>query len=316
MFLKGKLRLGLFLFIIKLSCCLLSCETNFNEVEGVKGSSLKKKEDYFDFKVEKFGEYRCHNFSFVSMGTLWRIIYCFDRVSIFHESLKASLISVASKYDETFSNWSEESELKKLEKKGYSSKLCASPLFISALSLANTLYLTTNKAFDVSLSSGNFSSLVFLKEKNCFAFSKEAPKSLTFNGIVKGMAVGEMAILLVNSGLNNFYINAGNGNLAFRITKEYLTQFKLDPSFFPMGYEKVYFLSQSKTTQKHDGQTHQHIYDPKEISQYLESEEKVICYSSLREKQEWMKLAGISDALSTALTVDPTVKIPSYCFRL
>ena len=51
------------------------------------------------------------------------------------------------------------------------------------------------------------------KTGNCFYF-RSPVTSLVFDGLVKGMSLGEMSSWLHEVGLVHFVINAGNGNIA------------------------------------------------------------------------------------------------------
>ena len=64
-------------------------------------------------------ENSCEEIIFQGMGTFWRVFYCADKKSVQKELLESSFIELVSSYDEAFSTWSDESELKKLEKNGF-----------------------------------------------------------------------------------------------------------------------------------------------------------------------------------------------------
>jgi len=280
-----------------------------------QGTPVYKEKEIIS-KVD-FSNYKdISNFSFVSMGCPWRVYYVNPKISIFHERLKKKLINKAAEYDETFSDWSEESELKRIEKKSYNLLLCSSPLFLKALIFAKDFYNKTEGVFDITLGQGSLEYLSLSPNKKCFKFSQKYPKNLTFNGFVKGMVLGDMAKIFIRSGLKNFYINAGNGNIVFMLDEKHKDLFKLPKEYFLKGYDKIYFLSQSKTEQEHNMKKHQHIYNPKNRNLKLGAESKVLCSGDLNQMKQWPKISGLSDALSTALTVNPKLTIPKNCQKI
>lgn len=299
-----------FFSVVSFILFLSSCETP-------RSSSSDKNLD-IDFRLTsgEDKEKQCYDFSFTSMGTLWRLVYCSKKSSFLHENLKASVIAKASEYDETFSNWSAYSELTKLQDKGFKKEVCPSSFFMTGLELAKELYSKTRGGFDISLGDGDFTSLAISSDKKCFSFLKAAPKALDFNGLVKGMAVADVARKLYKIGLRDFYVNAGNGNLAYRVSKEFQSYFFLDSKMFPFGHDVVYFLSQSNTHQTHEGKTHQHIQEPSKKHTLSEGSSKVVCYSTFSKCTEWVRLGGISDALSTVLSFNENLPLPQSCHLL
>ena len=257
----------------------------------------------------------CEEFSFQGMGTLWRVVYCAGKRSIKKEFLESSFISKVSLYDEAFSTWSKESELGKLNNESFSRRICPSVFFMEALASAKKYYELTEGAFDVSLGSGDFKSLRLEETQACFSFTSSPPKKLDFNGFVKGIAVGALAELLEKSGADAFYVNAGNGNLAYKVPRDFEKHFMLEEKYFPRGHDKAYFLSQSASVQSHTGEDHQHIQDPREDKKF-QREAQVLCFSELNSVFDWKSKGGLSDAFSTALTIKPSLKLPLDCFLL
>lgn len=289
-------------FFLSILVFLVSCESPREGISypmsfSLDSSASEKKE-------------LCEEFSFQGMGTIWRVVYCSSKKTVQKESLKSSLIAEVSLYDETFSTWSEESELSRHLKKDFKKKRQASSLFLESLLLAKEFYELTEGAFDITLGTGSLKKLEIKKEN--FRFLDSPPKTLDFNGFVKGAAVASLARVLKNSGISVFYINAGNGNLAYRVSSSFSDFFLLDESFFKKGRDQVYFLSQSGSVQSHTGEDHQHIKDPKEERSFKE-EARVLCFSDFKNSKNWERLGALADAFSTALTVDPSLKVPKSC---
>ena len=274
----------------------------------VSGSSKKEVFSFsYNLPSKSVGE-----FSFSSMGTLWRVVYTKQKTSFKEDLLQREILERVSFYDETFSTWSSESELKQIEKKDFSENIKSSELFLEALILGKELFEKTKGVFDPSRGTGNFSGLSFSRKELSFSFSKNPPTKLDFNGFVKGMAVSEVALLLYRSGLKDFYINAGNGNLAYRVSEAYKEDFPLlGKRFFPFGRGKVYFLSQSETVQVHGKIKHQHIQGA--LNQKVDSGAQVLCSLNVSESSSWIKMGGVSDAFSTALSLDKSLSLPKFC---
>ena len=304
-----KMKISNFFLFLVLSLLYSSCETS----SSGSGSGLS-----IDFNISSGEDIKksCYDFSISSMGSPWRIVYCSKNSSILHSKLKTVVLATVSAYDETFSNWSEDSELSNIYEKGFDSKVCPSPLFMSALILAKEFYEASSGVFDASLGQNFFPGLSFSNDNKCFSSSSKKSIRLDFNGFVKGQAVGEVASKLLLMGLKDFYINAGNGNLAYRVSEPFRNHFFLEESLFPKGYGATYFLSQSKTHQTHEGKTHKHIYDLKRKTKEEEVSARVLCFSSFSKSAEWPRLGALSDALSTALVLDSKMKVPASCLRL
>ena len=64
-----------------------------------------------------YSSYRDHlDFSFVSMGTIWKVRIGSQKKSFDTKQVKYQLIETANRYDETFSSWSSKSELRSIER--------------------------------------------------------------------------------------------------------------------------------------------------------------------------------------------------------
>jgi thiamine biosynthesis lipoprotein ApbE len=71
--------------------------------------------------------------------------------SLVADEFKENLAQTIRKYDETFSDWSEDSELRQLEKAGLTHKQKASQLFLKGLWLSRKFYKETGGLFDVTV---------------------------------------------------------------------------------------------------------------------------------------------------------------------
>ena len=256
-------------------------------------------------------ENSCEEIIFQGMGTFWRVFYCADKKSVQKELLESSFIELVSSYDETFSTWSDESELKKLEKNGFFGKVTSSAFFLKVLKIAKNYFELTSGVFDVTLGTGDLKELKI--EKDFFYFLKSPPLKLDFNGFVKGFAAASIAKLLEQSGIKAFYVNAGNGNLVYKVPLQFEKEFFLGESFFQKGRDKVYFLSKSSSVQSHKGKTHQHIQDTREARAF-HKEAQVICVGKISDLEGWEWLGGLSDSFSTALTIKRSLVLPELCF--
>ncbi len=263
------------------------------------------------FSVLDEKENSCEEIVFQGMGTFWRVFYCADKKSVQKKLLESSFIELVSSYDEAFSTWSDESELKKLEKKGFFGKLTSSGFFLKTLKIAKDYSEVTSGVFDVTLGTGDLKELRM--EEESFCFLKSAPIKLDFNGFVKGVAAASIAKILESSGIKAFYVNAGNGNLVYKVPLQFEKQFLLGESFFQKGRSKIYFLSKSFSVQTHKGKDYQHIQDTKE-ERIFQEESQVICVGETSDLENWEWLGGLSDAFSTALTIKPSLVIPEVCF--
>ena len=134
--------------------------------------------------------------------------------------------------------------------------------------------------------------------------------SLVFDGLVKGMSLGEMSTWLQEVGLVHFVINAGNGNIALsgrekeQVTGRVVSQ---------QAMHEVYFVSNSYTVQSHTTQSIQHIQNPKNRDVPLLSQTQLFCKGDRSNRQNWYEIAALSDALSTAISIDSKLKLPPYC---
>ena len=96
-------------------------------------------------------QYQDHlDFSFVAMGTIWKINIGKHQKSFDTKQVKHHVIGLATQYDETFSTWSPQSELRHYETIGMQGLLCPSKLFLKGLQVAKKAYELTDTAFDIT----------------------------------------------------------------------------------------------------------------------------------------------------------------------
>jgi len=155
------------------------------------------------------------------MGTYWRIRADFINQSFSQEFLDKKIISILDQYDSTFSDWRKNSELEKLLP-NMTKWQNASPLFLQGLTLAQYFYNRSHQQFDISIGAV----LKNLKKRpvgldhllikgHKFRFIKH-PGALTFNGFVKGMAVGQIVKYLEKLNIKSYFIDGGGGNIALK----------------------------------------------------------------------------------------------------
>lgn len=253
------------------------------------------------------------------MGTYWIIDFGPMAKSYRFEKLESELLLLINQYDQTFSDWSPQSELRKLEKKGLTNWNAPSPLFLKGLTFAQEAYALTNQLFDVTIGAviwNEMSLAVGLNQlertKNSFRFLKD-PKRLTFGGIVKGMAVGEMAKVLVRKyGFEHFRISAGGGNLAL-IGHGVLYDWEEISEANQLQKDRIIFLSRSSLTQHKKN----HILNPKNTKEKA-FHSRIQCYSTIDQINDWDKLSAYSDALSTVriLTQNHLENKVKNCFEI
>lgn len=257
------------------------------------------------------------SFTFSAMGTVWHItIGDSEGKSVSMRHLQRLLRDEAILYDTTFSDWSNTSELRKLERQGLDHTHTPSALFLQGLKISREAYDYTEGAFDITVGAVIWKEAreavgmkQLLIEGRSFHFKKN-PRRLTFGGIAKGLLIGEMASQLWTAGLRNFHINGGNGNLALAGDDygEAWQEVAEPGSVYVSGH--ILFLSNSSS---HQG-SQQHILDPANPARKLNRSARVICAAGEAEIDSWDRISGLTDALSTALVVNPELKtLPVTC---
>ncbi len=227
---------------------------------------------------------------FFSMGTHWHVHIDGQQQSVSETTLAAHLQRTLERYDQTFSDWSEASELRTLERKGMTTWQKASPLFCEVLRMCQGFYTQTHGQFDITVGAklwrapGDQTPVGMMglqfRDPQTFRFARN-PKRLTFGGMLKGYLVGVMASDLYRAGLRSFVVNAGGGNLSI---------FKDD---------SIDFLSSSATLQK----GHQHILSPQNPELSLNHQAHIRIKSIPQLRQHWAYLGALSDVQSTVATL-------------
>ncbi len=255
------------------------------------------------------------SFTFFAMGSPWKIQYFSPRQSVFKPLLQKKCLDILSRYDETFSDWSKESHLSSYLNKGLKKPQKVEALFMKALQFAQIFYQKSQGSFDISISSNNTSGLKNLRldlVNHRFHFTQDAPTSLTFNGFVKGMAIGEISQMLVKMGIDHFLIDGGGGNLAVS-NRELLTNKYEDLSWLRLAPHKVYFISNSAPTQP-QGNDYQHIKAPQNLAKKLKKSYQIICSSTYTEQSLWPYFSSLADMTSTSMVVNSSIKLDKRCF--
>ncbi len=259
--------------------------------------------------------------SFLAMGARWQISVQNMPKSVEFSDLKTKVMALALLYENTFSDWSEESELRQLEIKGLHKKQIPSTLFWSGLELSQLAHKQTKKKFDITVGDRLWKVRKKVLGQDHLrmddydkSFYFTAPvKRLTFGGIVKGMALGDMAELLLRSGVESFRIDAGGGNIVE-------SGMNGSQKNVPPGKTVVKFTSKSRLL-KAGSQREAHVFDPANSlgeSVKLQSRESIAltCETGDLSRTALRELGALSDAFSTALLLDSRLILPKNCGRL
>jgi hypothetical protein len=240
--------------------------------------------------------------SFLAMGARWTVAMSGVPTRRDFTVLKDKLASFALHYEMVFSDWSEDSELRRLEKSGLTQTQAPSELFFEGLLLAQEAFGETAGVFDVTVGAIHWKAAdtaVGLQtlhtnvQKKTFRFEKD-PRRLSFGGLVKGMALGDMASYLIAEGVRGFSINAGGGNLVERLSSGQLR-----------------FVSRSRIYKAGtDGD--RHIWHPKD-ARYVQERAEVICSVEERSRSQLIRWGGLSDAFSTARLLSHEFQLPPIC---
>jgi len=246
-------------------------------------------------------------FVLFSMGSYWSFRYPKNQ---FHADdilkIRNFFESQLNEYESVFSDWIEDSELRKHERRGLTQTISPSPLFLEGLRWSEKACLKSQGLFDITI--GAVIWKVREKSIGChkmvlssthFHFSED-PQRLSFGGLVKGALVASLAATIrLELNKHEFMINAGNGNL-----------------FLSKIYAKKYFQTNTDLliSNSHSHQNgSQHIFDPKmnpsKISTLNPTKFKrgfqVICQVSKRPLHTWREIGAFADAFSTSLVLSP-----------
>lgn len=233
------------------------------------------------------------------MGTYWSIDLSDPGVSYPREYLSQKIIGLVDLYDKTFSDWREDSELKALEK-NLTKFQKPTDLFIKGLEYSKLGYEKSKGEFDITVGA-----ILWKQKKEKVGFDqlelngskfrfKVDPIRLTFGGIAKGMAVGNLANWLYLKNIKNFRINGGDGNLALS-GKNFKIGWEEEMQIGKIKPNEVVFISRSNLLQ--NGRKHI-IGNALRTTPVL-----AICNSPFEENKNWEKIGALSDAYSTALVL-------------
>lgn len=236
------------------------------------------------------------------MGTVWTYVCRQVPTGLPLEPLKERLGQIAYQYDVTFSDWSDDSELRQIEKAGLTHESHPSTLFMKGLQYAQEAYERTGGAFDITVGAvlwkvkSRAVGMNHLKISGEKFYFDQDPVRLTFGGIVKGMATGEMLFLLQQSGLRECTLNAGGGNGV--ISDE----------------QGVRFYSRSRIFQKTTKGEVQHIFSTGSapLTTLRESAE-LECQSPSIKFSELQRWGALSDAFSKAVILRDDWIPPENC---
>lgn len=218
-------------------------------------------------------------------------------------ALRRSLERECRRYEMVFSDWSEDSELRRLEQGGLRGWHQASPLFIEGLRLADRAWRETSGAFDISMGaviwkrSERATGLAGLRiEPGRFRF-REDPLRLSFGGIAKGMAVGALARILARDPLiESFSIDAGGGNAAEG----------------DRAAGRFTWISRSATKPGPAA----HILDPSAPAVAIDARSALRCFTAWSAADRAAEDSAMTDAWTTALVIRPSLAAPSGCLPL
>jgi len=243
--------------------------------------------------------------SFFAMGTRWSVSMKGVPASKSFPALKDKLTSFALHYELTFSDWSDESELRKIELSGWGTrKHRVSDLFMEGLLLSQEAYVLSNSAFDITTGAILWKSqakavgqqnMELDAGKKSVRFTRD-PKRLTFGGIVKGMALGEMSSFLIEQGVESFWIDAGGGNR--------------------VSFEKgnVRFESRSRVFRA-DTLTEKHVFSTRGKEERTKGV-AIACSTRSKKRSDLIRWGALSDSFSTARLLDNSWKFPKECAEI
>ena len=213
--------------------------------------------------------------------------------SIAAQPLNQRLVEILNQIDGTFSDWNQTSELRRLETMGLMDWRAVSPLFFHGLVLAQTLHDKSAGLFDITVGARlwcqktpiGLSHMQLDHSGKRVRFLKD-PQRLTFDGFIKGFAVGRLSQVLAKAGLSSFSVDAGGG----------------DQAQFTSG--SITFRSFSGSTANRRAEQ-LHIYSPTtnvpDPSKHVFASHAI--HSSIAEIVRWPNLAAECDATSTVRTL-------------
>ena len=261
------------------------------------------------FKSLNAKENTTSEFHLFSMGTLWKIDLYHPKRAINKEMVKSILNKHLLNYDQTFSDWSPTSELRKLEK-GMTNWVTPTPLFMKGLEYSKEAFDLTQKKLDITIGSVLWKEslkpiglenmrLRKMKKGKQFKFITH-PKRLTFGGNVKGMALGKLSQVLRGLRIKNFRIDAGGGNLSVMGQKNSFMAWEEEAFLGPLKGDEIAFVSRSKRTRPNGKK---HIFSRSKKEEDKKKDKSVLfCKSKKNQIKNWERLASLSDAFSRVQT--------------
>lgn len=266
-----------------------------------------------------------------AMGTVWTLDYTAPRSIGFTDTaeLEETARELVYEYDIAFSDWDEESELRRLETRDLTRWQEPSELFLRGLKYSQEAFVQTNGAFDITIGAVQWKALKkpvgtdkLRIEGRRFRFTKN-PKRLTFGGIAKGMAVGAVVSGLLSKGLHDFRLDAGGGNLALAGFRDGQSEPWPEAAAYHLPDGQVWHISRSRTLAPRDTgddfdfeghvRETQHIWDPHNVNRHLSAQVVIVCGDPLDLAQE--RPAAFADVFSKVALVKPKFTMPAGCSR-
>ena len=234
-----------------------------------------------------------------AMGTVVRVSAVVPVTS--QSPLRELAERVIHSCDLTFSDWSEESELRRLERNGLTNWQTPTPLFLDLLRISREAHEQTNGFFDPavgaviwkvsSLPSARFSDLEW-GPKGSFRFARD-PVRLTFGGIAKGYCLGLLADRFEDNKVDVYRIDGGGGNRVERGPNQRL----------------ALHVSGSRATDRGGAP---HLIDPKNAARVIQGARMVSCRRVSRDESE-AAVGARADVWSKALVLNPHLQLPLGC---
>lgn len=242
-----------------------------------------------------------YNLKWISMGSPWTVSANAPQMSLEAGLVNEMLTRDSLLFDETFSAWSDVSELRRLERGGLvKADRSMSPLFRWGFELGEKFLVESAGRFDFRMARLQW---------------KSGNHQLSFDGFIKGAAVGSLSRRLADAGFDSFRVDAGGGNLAWKgqgphgawIDSEQSAVEKMRRDLNAPD-SALWMLSRSRTTQH----GRQHIFDPRHPGLFLNGQSLVLCFEN--DPRKWIESAARNDMLSKTVLIDPHYPaLPANC---
>jgi thiamine biosynthesis lipoprotein len=279
-------------------------------------------------------EPRMRRVLWAAMGTVWTFEYTPKAELSLADSaeIEEGVREIVYRYDMTFSDWTEDSELRQLEREGLRNWQRPSPLFLQGLRYSQEFWKETQGAFDITIGAYQWkektrpvklSALEIRGER--FRF-KTDPKRLTFGGIAKGMAVGAAVTEILAREVRNFRVDAGGGNLALAGFVDGKSEPWPEAKLHGLADGSVWHVSRSRSRRYQEtgddfdlsakrgesAPATQHIFDPAAPGRRIDRQDVVVCQAGFSiEEQE--RMGAQADVYSKALLIRPKLRLPKGC---